>query len=108
MLFTKEDLAEYATLCHRTDLNTHNKGGGRVQEGEPVLGVWQHGHEEVLPGEGPQQGDQGQHACAQQANVGAEHHTVPLQHDTCNHKGSSGMLVALCWSFYGCVPCVSL
>ena len=49
-----------------------------------MLRVGQDGHEEVLPGEGPQQGDEGQHAGAQQADVGAEHHAVPLQHDTCS------------------------
>lgn len=43
-----------------------------------MLGVWQDRHEEVLPGEGPQQRDKGQRTGAEQANVRAEHHTVPL------------------------------
>lgn len=66
----------------RADLDANDKGYRSLQEAEQV--VWQHGQQQALPGEGPQQGDERQHTRAQQADVGAEQHQLLLQQHTCN------------------------
>lgn len=59
------------------NLDPNDEGHGGLQEAEQVVG--QHRQQQALPGEGAQQGDEGQHARTQQADVGAEHHQLLLQ-----------------------------
>ena len=64
-----------------TDLDANHEGHGGFKEAQQL--VRKDGHEEAVPGEGAQQGDEGQHTGAEQANVGAEHHHLLLQQRPC-------------------------
>ena len=60
-----------------TDLDPNDEWYRRFKEAQQL--VRQHRHEEAVPGEGPQQGNEGQHTGAQQADVGTKHHQLLLQ-----------------------------
>lgn len=63
-----------------TDLDPNDERYRCFKEAQQL--VRQHRHEEAVPGEGPQQGKEGQHTGAQQANVGTKHHQLLLQQRT--------------------------
>lgn len=63
-----------------TNLDPNDEWYRRFKEAQQL--VRQDRHEEAVPGEGAQQGNEGQHTGAQQANVGAEHHQLLLQQCT--------------------------
>ncbi len=51
--------------------------------------VWQYWQQQALPCEGPQQRNERQHTCAEQADVGAKHHELLLQQDPCRTNAST-------------------
>lgn len=63
-----------------TDLDPNNKRHRRFKEAQQL--VREHGHEQAVPGEGAQQGYEGEHTRAEQANVGTEHDQLLLQQRT--------------------------
>ena len=67
-----------------TNLDPNDEWYRRFKEAQQL--VRQDRHEKAVPGEGAQQGDEGQHTGAQQADVGAEHHQLLLQQRTCTSQ----------------------